>query len=93
MMKTILILEQPKMKSQMTKFTVESFRRGYVNGQKFVSLPEILAEYEFESILLDFGDFLTPAEIIDVEESWREIEEGKAKKFESTDEFLEELKK
>ncbi len=37
-------------------------------------------------------DLLTPAEIVDVKESWREIEEGRAKKFRSVNEFLEELK-
>jgi hypothetical protein len=37
-------------------------------------------------------DFLTAREITDVDESWKEIEEDKAKRFRSVDELLKELK-
>jgi len=37
-------------------------------------------------------DFLTIGEINDVEASWKQIEEGQAKKFTSIEDFLAELK-
>lgn len=92
MEKPIQILMQPKTKRKWTKFTTEAFIRGYVNGQEFIILPEIREEHDFESIAINIEDFLTSAEIEDVNMSLREIEEGKAKKFESVDKFLEELK-
>jgi len=39
-----------------------------------------------------WGDVLTPTEIMDIEASWEEIEQGKAKVFRRVDKFLEELK-
>jgi len=43
-------------------------------------------------LVLDNPSFLTVEEILDVETSWKEIEQGKAKKFACVDDFLKELK-
>jgi hypothetical protein len=37
-------------------------------------------------------EFLTTGEIIDVDESWKEIDEDKAKRFRNVDDLLKELK-
>ena len=91
----ILILKTPKMKKESAELTKRDFAYTFLNGQKYVSLPPILKKREFRLLSIDFTrspDFLTHAEIADVEASWKEIEEGRAKKFKSVDEFLEELK-
>jgi hypothetical protein len=87
-----VILDTPEMKKQLAQVTEKDFIHGYVNGQRFLSFPLILEKTKFSQVSIDLEDFLTPAEIIDVEVSAREIGEGQAKRFRSVDEFLEELK-
>ena len=99
MVKSTLVWESPKVKTGFTDFSQDVIRYRFLNGQKFRSLSQILEKAKFSRFSMDFAkvspspDFLTPAEITDVEISWREIEEGKAKKFRTVDEFLAELKR
>jgi len=98
MQNSFLILKTPRMRREVTEIVTKDFIHTFVNGQKFVPLPLILEEEEFKRFSIYFAkvpmspDFLTPAEIDDVNISWRQIEEGQAKEFRSVDEFLEELK-
>jgi len=98
MQDSFLILKTPRMQRKVTKIEVKDFIRKFVNGQKSMPLPLILEEEDFKRFSIYFAkvpmspDFLTPAEIDDVNISWRQIEEGQAKEFRSVDEFLEELK-
>lgn len=86
------------MEKGFTGFAEKDFRYKFLNGQRFISAPRILKKEKFKHFLIEFakvicsGGSLSPAEIEDVEVSWREIEEGRAKKFRSVNEFLEDLK-
>lgn len=98
MEKSILVLQSPKMKKKVTEITEPDFTYKFLNGQRFISLPRILQKATFEHVSIDFSkvplssDLLSSAEIEDVEASWTEIEEGKAKKFRSVDDLLAELR-
>lgn len=70
----------------------QRFRYGFVNGQAFISSERVVDQERFELVSIDIQDLLIPVEIIEVEESWREIREGRAKKFRSVDELLRELR-
>ena len=96
--KPVLVLETPKMEKVFAGFTKKDFRYKFLNGQRFIASPRISSKEKFTHFLIDFtkaissGGFLSPAEIEDVEISWKEIAEGKGKKFRSVEEFLADLK-
>jgi len=95
---SVIVLKIPKMESTYTKLIERDFIYRFVNGQKLFPLPVIFEKEKFKEFSIEFArvpvssDFLTSTEIIDVEESWKQIDDGKAKKFRSVEEFLEELK-
>lgn len=95
----ILVLERQKMEKGFAGFTEKDFRYKFLNGRRFIASPRISTKEKFTHFLIDFtktissGGFLSPAEIEDVEISWREIEEGNGKKFRSVEEFLADLKR
>ena len=47
---------------------------------------------KFEWVLMLIRDLLVPAEIADLDKSWAEIREGRAKRFTTVNEFLRDLK-
>lgn len=97
-----LLVQNPKTKEKVTELRQEAYRYKLLNGQNFVTLPKIIEEKVFRRFLIDFGvtslqvpcspDYLTFCESDDVEASLAEIKVGRAKKFESVDAFLKELK-
>jgi hypothetical protein len=64
-----------------------------VDGQKAMLSRCILEESKFEQFAIRVDDLLIAAEIADVEESWKEIREGRAKRFRTIEELLEELRR
>ena len=99
---TLLLQPQPKMQEKISRLGNKPYKYALLNGQKFIALPKKLERKEFHRFMIDFGvtslqvpsspDYLTFCESNDVEVSLAEIKAGRAKRFESVDDFLKELK-
>ena len=92
--KFVLVPKSPKIKGVVAIPTEKDFAYGFLNGQSFVKhMYTTLKGAKYKHYLIGFSDFLTPAEVTDVEESWREIQEGQSETFTNVNEFLDELKR
>jgi len=94
MQKLVLVSRPPKIKGGIISLVGKDFTYKFLNGQKFIArMFTALKEEKYTHFLIGVSDFLTPAEVTDVDESWREIEEGQSETFTSVNEFLDELKR
>lgn len=94
MQKFVLVPKSPKMEKGIAIPTEKEFTYGFLNGERFTTrIYATLKRAKYKHYLIGFSDFLTPAEVIDVEESWREIQEGQSETFTNVNEFLDELKR
>lgn len=100
-MSQMVLIAQPEIKEKMIVLNVngENARFKCVYSGKFSSLPVKLEKAIFFDMFVDFSrpysspENLTPSEILDVEESWREITSGRSRKCTNVEEFLAELKR
>jgi hypothetical protein len=91
-MRDFLILEPSKMEKTEVEPTKREFLYRFANGQRFISIGRVMGREKFHAISIDASDLLTPSEVEDVMVSWKEIQEGSAKKFKNAKDFLKELK-
>jgi len=94
-----ILITQPEYEKKAIVTTRDDFVQKYLYSAKYLSFPIKLEKTRFIDLLVDFSRSysshaqLTPSEISDVEESWREMRSGRSRKCVDVEEFLAELKR
>lgn len=71
----------------------QHFSHGFVDCERFLISQQIFEKEEFQQFSVSIDDLLTPSEVMEIEESLREIAQGNAQTFKNVEELLEELKR